>query len=255
MNTSNERAADRAVVITGGGTGIGRATARAFADEGADVLVVGRTEATLAETARGHERIRTLAIDITAPDAPDVIVTTALTAFGRIDVLVNNATAARFARLEECDRHSVRAQLETILVAPIFLTQRAVEPLAAHGGTVVNVSSAGSLGRRSWPANSVHGAGKVGLDFLTRCWAVELAPRGIRVVAVAPGVIDTGVGERIGMSGEAYAGFLAEMRQRIPAGRVGRPEEVAWWITQLARPEAEYATGMVLALDGALSIV
>ncbi|RCV47748.1 ketoreductase [Marinitenerispora sediminis] len=243
------------MVITGGGTGIGRATARAFAEQGAGVLVVGRTESTLAETARGHDGIEVLAVDITAPEAPDLVVARALRAFGRIDALVNNATAARFAPLEEVDRASARTQLDTILLGPIFLTQRAVEPLAESGGTVVNVSSAGSLGRRSWPAMSVHGAGKVGLDFLTRCWAVELAPRGIRVVSVAPGVIDTGIGERIGMSGDAYAGFLEEMRRRIPAGRVGRPEEVAWWITQLTRPEAEYATGMVLALDGALSIV
>ncbi|MFE7840160.1 SDR family NAD(P)-dependent oxidoreductase [Streptomyces sp. NPDC057474] len=244
----------RAVVVTGGGTGIGAATARAFADDGAHVLVVGRSESTLKETADGHDRIRVLAKDIHEPDAPDVIVEAALREFGRIDVLVNNAAVTGFASLDGLDRASVRAQLGTNLVAPVFLTQRALGALEAAGGVVVNVGSAGSLGLRAWPENSVYGMAKAALDFLTRTWAVELAPRGIRCVGVAPGVVDTGVGVRAGMSPQAYEAFLAQMAQRIPAGRVGRPQDIAWWVVQLTRPEAGYVNGTVLAVDGALSV-
>jgi C-7 ketoreductase len=245
----------KSVIVTGGGTGIGAATARAFADDGAHVLIVGRSESTLKETADGYQdRIRVLSQDIHEPDAPDVVVETALKEFGRIDVLVNNAAVTGFASLDGLERESVRAQLGTNLMAPVFLTQRALDALQESKGVVVNVSSAGSLGRRAWPENSVYGMAKVALDFLTRTWAVELAPRGIRSVGIAPGVVDTGVGVRAGMPAEAYQAFLAQMAERIPSGRVGRPEDIAWWIVQLTRPEAGYANGTVLAVDGALSV-
>ena len=253
-NPTPAGAVEKAVVVTGGGTGIGAATARAFADDGAHVLVVGRSEPTLKETADGHERIHVLAADIHDRDAPDVIVETALEKFGRLDVLVNNAAVTSFCGLEGLERDSVRAQLGTNLLAPLFLTQRALDALEATGGVVVNVSSAGSLGLRAWPENSVYGMAKVALDFLTRTWAVELAPRGIRSVGVAPGVVDTGVGVRAGMPAQAYEAFLAQMAERIPSGRVGRPDDIAWWIVQLTRPEAAYANGTVVAVDGALSV-
>ncbi|MDQ1016514.1 SDR family NAD(P)-dependent oxidoreductase [Streptomyces afghaniensis] len=245
---------EKAVVVTGGGTGIGAATARAFHAAGAHVLIVGRSAATLKETADGYDRMRHLATDVRDPNAPEEIVAAALREFGRIDVLVNNAAVTRFAALADLDRSAAEAQLGTNLLAPLFLTQRALDALEATRGTVVNVGSAGSLGRRAWPENSVYGMAKVALDFLTRTWAVELAPRGIRCVGIAPGVVDTGVGVRSGMPPEAYEAFLAGMAERIPAGRVGRPEDIAWWIVQLTRPEAGYANGAVLAVDGALSV-
>ncbi|MGP4001287.1 SDR family NAD(P)-dependent oxidoreductase [Streptomyces sp. 8N706] len=246
--------AQKAVVVTGGGSGIGRATAQAFHDDGAHVLIVGRSEKSLRETAEGYDRIRFLAADVGDPAAPEEIVSFALREFGRIDVLVNNAAVTGFAPLDGLDRAAVHGQLGTNLIAPLFLTQRALDALEATQGTVVNVGSAGSLGLRAWPENSVYGMAKAALDFLTRTWAVELAPRGIRSVGIAPGVVDTGVGVRAGMPAEAYDAFLAQMAQRIPAGRVGRPEDIAWWTVQLTRPEAGYANGMVLAVDGALSV-
>ncbi|MEU3353129.1 SDR family oxidoreductase [Streptomyces sp. NPDC037389] len=244
----------RGVVVTGAGTGIGRATARAFAEQGAGVLVVGRTGATLAGTAEGLPGVTTLTIDITDPKAPELVVGTALRAFGRLDVLVNNAAAMGYRPLATLDRRSAEEQLRTNLLAPVLLTRRALDALAEHGGTVVNVGSSGALGLRSWPDNGLYGATKAALDFLTRTWAVELAPRGIRVVGVAPGVVDTGAGARMGLTEEQYAGFLREIGTRVPSGRVGRPEEIAWWITRLTRPEAAYANGVVLPVDGGLSL-
>ncbi|MFI0982673.1 SDR family NAD(P)-dependent oxidoreductase [Streptomyces sp. NPDC021093] len=244
----------RTVVITGGGSGIGRATARLFAARGANVLVVGRGAAALAETAEDHPSISTLAVDITAPDGPQQVVTAALERFGRIDVLVNNAALGIQGNLDELAIEPLDAQLATNLRAPILLTQQALDALSKTSGTVVNLSTSGSLGRRAWPGMSVYGASKVAMDFLTRTWAVEFAPRGVRVVALAPGVIDTGMATRNGAGADAYDAFITGMRERIPAGRVGSPEEIAWWVVQLASPEAQYANGTVVAVDGALSV-
>ncbi|MBZ4319376.1 SDR family NAD(P)-dependent oxidoreductase [Streptomyces huiliensis] len=254
-NTAERRGAGpRTVVITGGGTGIGRATARRFADEGARVLVVGRSAETLAGTADGHPSVSTLAVDITDPDGPDAVVTAALERYGRLDVLVNNAAQGVPGELADLEPEVLDAQLATNLRAPMLLTRRALDALTETSGTVVNVSTAGSLGRRAWPGMSVYGASKAALDFLTRTWAVEFAPRGVRVVAVAPGVIDTGMATRNGTGEADYRAFIEGIAGRVPSGRVGRPEEIAWWIARLADPEGSYANGTVLAVDGALSV-
>ncbi|NUW34460.1 SDR family oxidoreductase [Nonomuraea sp. SMC257] len=244
----------RTAIVTGGGSGIGRATAHAYAERGWGVLVVGRDAGALKDTAAGHDGIQPFSADLTEHGVPEAVAEAARQRFGRVDVLVNNAGAGVFGPLGGLDRAQVEAQLAINLVAPVMLTQAVLDDLAATGGVVVNVSSAGSLGLRSWPHNAVYGATKAALDLLTRSWAVELGPRGIRVVGLAPGVIDTAAGVRAGMSEEDYAGFLEAMRGRVPVGRVGRPEEIAWWIVQITSPEAAYASGTVFAVDGALSV-
>lgn len=244
----------RTAVITGGGTGIGRAAARAFADAGAQVLVVGRRKDPLLETAEGYEgRVHPLAVDIAEPDAPRRIVEAATTELGSLDVLVNNAVTMRSAPLGRIDPDNTRAQLETNLLAPLFLTQEALPHLEAAGGTVINVTTAGNF--RGWPGHSVYGATKTALDFFTRTWALELAPRGIRVAGVAPGPVETPIAEHSGADPETIARLRARQRERVPLGRVGRPEEVAWWLVNLARPEASYATGLVVPVDGGASVV
>jgi C-7 ketoreductase len=246
--------ASRTVVITGGGTGIGRAAAREFADGGANVVIVGRTAATLDEAAGGRPNIRSVVADVGAPDAPDLIVRTALDAFGRIDVLVNNAVQARAVALGSLDREDTQAQLATNLLGPIFLTQRALEPLSASRGTVVNISTALAVGQRGWPRSAIYGAAKAALDYLTRTWAMELGPRGIRVVSLAPGAVETGIHERMGETDEQHRKFVDWVISRAPAGRIGQPEEIARWIVRLTEPDAAYLTGVVLPVDGGLSI-
>ncbi|SEN18392.1 SDR family NAD(P)-dependent oxidoreductase [Actinacidiphila rubida] len=244
---------DRSVVVTGGGTGIGRATALAFAAEGARVLVVGRSKDTLAETAGQHPSIRLCAEDIAAPGAVDRIVDVAARELGGLDVLVNNAVTMRSAPLGRVAEDGARAQVETNLLAPLFLTQRALPLLEAAKGLVINVTTAGN--QRGWPGHSVYGATKAGLDFLTRTWALELAPRGIRVAGVSPGPVDTPIGQHSGLDTDAVAALRARQRARVPLGRVGRPDEVAWWLVNLARPEASFATGLIIAVDGGASVV
>ncbi|MFG3073421.1 SDR family NAD(P)-dependent oxidoreductase [Streptomyces sp. NPDC048225] len=244
---------DRAVVITGGGTGIGRAAAHAFAAEGARVLVVGRRTGVLAETARGHERIRSFSADLSDPGAASAVVTAARDALGGIDVLVNNAVTMRSAPLGRVDPANARDQVATNLLAPLFLTQEALPALESAKGLVINVTTAGN--QRGWPGHSVYGATKAALDFLTRTWALELAARGVRVAGIAPGPVDTPIAEHAGLDAEGIARLRARQRERVPLGRVGRPEEVAWWMVALARPEASFATGLVLPVDGGASVV
>jgi meso-butanediol dehydrogenase / (S,S)-butanediol dehydrogenase / diacetyl reductase len=222
----------RAVVVTGAGTGIGRATARAFAAQGADVLAVGRTAETLAETAAGYPGIRPRTADVADAER---VVDAAVAEFGRIDVLVNNAAVT-----------AGDSMAATNLFAPIRLVETALPHLKETRGVVVNVSTA--IGQRGWPlpGGELYAALKSALESLTRSWAVQYAPHGVRVVAVAPGPIATPMSEQ-GLSTEARREALVS---RVPLGRVGQPEEVAFWVVQLARPEAAYTTGVVLPVDG-----
>ncbi|MFJ4867878.1 SDR family NAD(P)-dependent oxidoreductase [Streptomyces sp. NPDC088757] len=238
----------RVVVVTGAGTGIGRATARAFAERGATVVAVGRREEPLRETAGGHSGIHPFAADVTAEGAPEEIVRAALDAHGRLDVLVNNAGIATGGPLGTLDRSVIAPLLETNLVAPLLLTRAAVPALRESRGVVVNVST--TVGQRGWPANSLYPATKSALETLTRCWAVELAPAGVRVVAVAPGPVETPIGRHAGLSPKQREEVRARQLAHVPLGRLGRPEEVAWAITSLAAPEASFTTGTVLPVDG-----
>ena len=231
---------DRVVVVTGGGSGIGRATARTFAARGDRVVVVGRREEPLVETGAGEPLVADVA------DA-DGIAAHVRERYGRLDVLVNNAAIVRGGPLGTVTTQDVHDLLATNLVAPVMLTQ-ALLPLMAEGAVIVNVSTA--IGQRGWPNNSVYPAAKAALESLTRSWAVELAPRGIRVVAVAPGAIATPIAANQGWSPEKTADVRKWQVAHTPLGRVGEPDEVAWAIAGLAAGEAGFVTGVVLPVDG-----
>ncbi|MFF2043095.1 SDR family NAD(P)-dependent oxidoreductase [Kitasatospora sp. NPDC058170] len=241
----------RVVLVTGAGTGIGRATAHAFAGQGpeVEVVVVGRRAEPLADTARSHPgRIHPLVADITDAEAPEAVVREVLDRHGRLDVLVNNAGIVRSGGIGSLTADGIEAQLATNLIAAVLLSQAALPALEASRGVIVNVST--SVGQRGWPGNSVYAASKAALEVVTRSWAVELAPRGVRVVAVAPGAIETPIGEHSGLSRAQQDAVRRWQIGHTPLGRIGLPTEVAWAITQLASPQASFVTGVVLPVDG-----
>jgi NAD(P)-dependent dehydrogenase (short-subunit alcohol dehydrogenase family) len=244
--------AGRAAIVTGASSGIGRATALVFAREGAAVLAVGRDRQALdrvAGAARGSDGpVRPAVADVTAPQAPDRLVATAMNAFGRLDILVNAAGIIAVGSIETTSDADWDRVLDVNLRAPFRLMRVALPELAARHGTVVNVSSV--TGLRSFADILAYAVSKSGLDQLTRCAALEVASKGVRVNAVCPGMTVTNLHRRAGMDERAYAAFLERARETHPLGRPGEPDEIAELILFLASDRAGWITGETIAIDG-----
>jgi NAD(P)-dependent dehydrogenase (short-subunit alcohol dehydrogenase family) len=241
--------AGRTALVTGGGSGIGRAVAVELARRGMDVLIVGRRREALAATAEAHPAIGYQVGNVSAPADITEMVAAAreLGRPGRIDVLVNNAGIGRPAPLGEIEPDMAQRLWATNVLGPTMLAQQALPFLLESRGTVINISS--TFGAKPAPGISMYGATKAALEQLTRSWALELAPRGVRVNAVAPGPVQSEALERMGLSPAEIAQVKATEQDRIPLGRRGRPEEVARWVAHLADP-AIWVTGQVIGVDG-----
>ncbi|MDT5067276.1 MAG: hypothetical protein QOK02_3431 [Mycobacterium sp.] len=234
------------VVITGGTSGIGLATATALNAGGARVLVTGRTPASL-EAAAAALGPRAL---VERRDAADVdgLVDRAAAAFGNVDLLVLNAGVTAGATIEDTTPDEYDDLFAVNTRAPFFTLQRFV-PLMPPGSAVVLTTSVAN--RKGIAATSVYSATKAALRSMTRTFAGELVDRGIRVNAVSPGPVDTGILER-SMPAETAKEFLAARRAENPMRRLGEPEEVARAIIFLAF-DATYTTGAELTVDGGAS--
>ena len=242
----------KTVIVTGSTSGIGRAAAEAFGRNGASVVLVGRKEDVLTEVAgavrgAGGQTVSCRA-DVTAADAPERIVETALHAFGGIDVLVNAAGVIASGTLEATTDEVWDSMMAVNMRAPFRLMRAAAPHLTARKGAVVNVSSVNGL--RSFAGVLAYCVSKAGVDHLTRCAAIEMAPLGVRVNAVNPGVTVTNLHRRSGMDETQYAAFLERAKTTHPLGRPGHPDDVAETILFLASDRASWMTGETIPIDG-----
>jgi NAD(P)-dependent dehydrogenase (short-subunit alcohol dehydrogenase family) len=241
----------KVVLVTGGGSGVGRAVARAFAAEGATVVVVGRSEAPLAETVALVEaaggRAGAVTADVTRDEDAAAMVATTVERYGGLDVAFNNAgvvAAGMLADLAEEDWHRVLAAN----VTGVFHSMKhEIRHLRAHGGgTIVNTSSSIGAHRRV-PGMGAYAASKAAVSVLTRTAALEYARDGVRVNAVSLGPVDTPMSMRPGETPDDRTRRLAET---LPIGRVGTLAEAAAAVLWLAAPESSFAVGADLVLDG-----
>jgi NAD(P)-dependent dehydrogenase (short-subunit alcohol dehydrogenase family) len=240
------------VIVTGASSGIGRSAAIKFAEAGASVLAVGRNAAALEEL-HGHGRdaggrIESFVADVTSGDAPGQIVAACLDRFGSLTTLVNAAGIIATGSIETTSDEQWQSVMDINLHAPFRLMRAAAPALAETRGSIVNVSSVNGL--RSFPNVLAYCVSKSALDHLTRCAALELAPKGVRVNAVNPGVTVSNLHRRGGMNEEAYAAFLVRSRETHPLGRPGQPADIADVILFLASEQASWMTGETIPVDG-----
>jgi NAD(P)-dependent dehydrogenase (short-subunit alcohol dehydrogenase family) len=239
-------------MITGATSGIGRAVAQRFAAASAHVVIVGRNQSALDEVQKEVEHAGgsslSLAVDVTVDDDLRKAFDDTIDKTGRLDVLVNAAGHISSGTIENTTLSAWDAMMNVNLRSTFNLMQLATPHLIQTKGNIVNISSV--TGLRSFPGVLAYCVSKAGVDQLTRCAALELAPKGVRVNAVNPGVVVTEIHKRGGMSEADYEKFLEHSKTTHPLGRVGDPSEIAELVFYLASENAGWITGATYQIDG-----
>jgi 3-oxoacyl-[acyl-carrier protein] reductase len=238
-------------LITGAAQGIGLATARKFAQEGAVVVVCDihaeAVNAAVAQCQAFGAQVEGHTMDVTQRDQVDAVVAAVLARHGRIDVLVNNAGITQDARLQNMTQAQFDRVIDVNLRGVFHCAQAVANTMVAQGsGVILNASSVvgiyGNFGQTNYAAS------KFGVIGFTKTWSRELGPKGVRVNAVAPGFITTPILNTIPEK------VIAEMAQRVPLRRLGQPEEIANVYAFLASDEASYINGEVIEVSGGMTV-
>ena len=245
---------NKTVVITGGATGIGRETARAFLEQGANVVLNGRREMKLQEAITeldaGGKHVAYLAGDIGKPDTARQLIHLAVQRFGGVDVLINNAGIFKPTPFLEHSEEDYSAYINIILGGTFFTSQAAIPEMQKRGGgAIVNTGSMWASQAIGATPSSAYSAAKAGVHALTRNLAIEFAADNIRVNAVAPAVVETPVYNTF-LSDDEVREVLPSFNSFHPLGRNGQPRDVSSAIVFLAGPQASWITGVVLPVDG-----
>lgn len=247
------RLTGRRALVTGGGTGVGRGIALAFAREGAAVVVCGRRREPLddvvGEIVASGGRASAMAADV-AGDGAQSLVSGAIALLGGLDVLVNNAGVYVPRSVDESSLDDLDRTLAVNLRAPFLLARAAHPALTERSGVVLNISS--TIGARPVPGAAAYCIAKAGLDMLTRVLALEWAASGVRAVSLQLGIVDTPIHEARAVADPV------EWRRSVdamhPLGRIGSPMDVAAAAVFFASAEASWITGAVVTIDGGISL-
>ncbi|MCX5493409.1 SDR family NAD(P)-dependent oxidoreductase [Kaistia dalseonensis] len=243
----------KVVLITGGSSGIGRATALHLAGMGAQVAVTGRRRSALDALVAGNPNLMAIVADTGIPDDAAHTIDAVVGKWRRLDVLINNAGAGALLPLHEVTASRISDILAVNVIGPSLLAKVALPHLTETQGSVINVSS--TFGHKAGTGLSHYAASKAALEHLTRCWALELAPLGIRVNAVAAGPTASGaLTGMMGLSPEHAAVIEEAEREQIPLKRRGTPDDIAAWISHLVGPAGAWVTGQVISVDGGLGL-
>jgi len=243
---------NKVVIITGASSGIGRASALLFAEKGAQVIAIGRNEIELkslsAEVKFQGGNLEVVQADVCQINQVDKLMSETIEKFGQLDVLVNAAGIIATGSIENTNLNAWDDMMNINLRSVFYLMNRAVPHLEKTKGNIVNVSSV--TGPRAFPNVLAYCVSKAGVDQLTRCAALEMASKGVRVNAVNPGVVVTNLHKRSGMGAESYEKFLEHSKTTHPLGRAGESVEVAELIYFLASEKASWITGATYEIDG-----
>ena len=239
---------DKVALVTGGGTGIGRAIATAIAAEGGQVVVTGRRVDRLREVSETNpDRIRYVQADVSQGADVKRAIAFTVEQFGALDVLVNNAAACTMRPLSSLTDEAISEMLDVNVKGTLMGIREALPQLTGRRGSVVNVTSV--TARAATPAMSAYGGSKAAVEQLTRCLAVELGPAGVRVNVVSPGMTMTPM-----LEGNMDQQGIEQVASHTPLRRVGTPEDVAEAVLFLASDQAGWITGQVVQSSGGLSL-